>query len=76
MYKSIFKRHELKYLVSAEQREFIESEFARYMLPVEHGESKICNNGESHQKAIPDIELSDVFPELSHIVQCQRFLGE
>ena len=37
MDKSIFKRHELKYLVSAEQREFIESEFD------EHGESTICN---------------------------------
>lgn len=43
MDKSIFKRHELKYLVSAEQREFIESEFARYMIPDEHGESTICN---------------------------------
>ena len=43
MDKSIFKRHELKYLVSAEQREFIESEFERYMIPDEHGESTICN---------------------------------
>ena len=43
MDKSIFKRHELKYLVSTEQREFIESEFARYMIPDEHGESTICN---------------------------------
>ena len=43
MDKSIFKRHELKYLVSAGQREFIESEFARYMIPDEHGESTICN---------------------------------
>ena len=43
MDKSIFKRHELKYLVSAEQREFIESKFARYMIPDEHGESTICN---------------------------------
>ena len=43
MDNSIFKRHELKYLVSAGQREFIESEFALYMIPDEHGESTICN---------------------------------
>ena len=43
MDKSIFKRHELKYLVSAEQRELIESVFERYMIPDEHGESTICN---------------------------------
>lgn len=43
MDKSIFKRHELKYLVSAVQREFIESKFARYMIPDEHSESTICN---------------------------------
>lgn len=41
MDKSIFKRHELKYLVSAEQRELIESAFERYMVPDEHGESTI-----------------------------------
>ena len=43
MDKSIFKRHELKYLVSAEQRELIESAFERYMVHDEHGESMICN---------------------------------
>lgn len=43
MDKSIFKRHELKYLVNAEQRELIESAFEQYMVPDEHGESTICN---------------------------------
>ena len=42
MDKSIFKRHELKYLVNAEQRELIESAFEQYMVRDEHGESRIC----------------------------------
>ena len=40
---NIFKRHELKYLVSAEQRKAIEQALSEYMMPDEHGESTICN---------------------------------
>ncbi len=43
MDKSIFKRHELKYLVSEQNREFLEEAFPEYMIPDEHGESTICN---------------------------------
>ena len=41
--KSIFKRHELKYLVDARQRDSIETAFVGRMIPDEHGESTICN---------------------------------
>lgn len=41
--KSIFKRHELKYLVDAKQRACIEAAFIGRMIPDEHGESTICN---------------------------------
>lgn len=40
---NIFKRHELKYLISAEQRAVIEQYLSEYMIPDEHGESTICN---------------------------------
>ena len=40
---TVFKRHEIKYLVTAEQRELLEKEFAGIMVPDEHGESTICN---------------------------------
>ncbi len=40
---NIFKRHELKYLLSHEQRQMIESALAEYMIPDEYGESTICN---------------------------------
>ena len=41
--KSIFKRHELKYLVDARQRACVETAFSGRMIPDEHGESTICN---------------------------------
>lgn len=40
---NIFKRHELKYLITAEQREYIEKAICEYMMPDEYGESTICN---------------------------------
>lgn len=40
---NIFKRHELKYLITAEQREYIERAICEYMTPDEYGESTICN---------------------------------
>lgn len=40
---NIFRRHELKYLISAEQREAIEQALSEFMIPDEHGESTICN---------------------------------
>ena len=39
-------------------------------------ECEICNDGEDHHKAVSDIELPDVFHELIHIAQVQRFLAE
>ena len=40
---NIFKRHELKYVITAEQREVIEQALSEYMTPDEYGESTICN---------------------------------
>ncbi len=40
---AIFERRELKFLVSAEQREALERAFDEYMIPDPHGESTICN---------------------------------
>lgn len=40
---TIFKRHEIKYLVSAEQRARLENAFEGIMIPDAHGESTICN---------------------------------
>ena len=40
---TVFKRHEIKYLVTAEQRARLESAFAGMMIPDAHGESTICN---------------------------------
>ena len=40
---TIFKRYEIKYLVSAEQRQILENAFTGKMIPDEHGKSTICN---------------------------------
>lgn len=40
---TIFKRHEIKYLVTAEQRSMLEKAFEEHMIPDAHGESTICN---------------------------------
>ena len=40
---TVFKRHEIKYLVTAEQRRALEDAFTEFMIPDEHGESTICN---------------------------------
>ena len=39
----VFQRHELKYLVSAEQRAALEAAMEPHLVPDEHGESTICN---------------------------------
>ncbi|MCI2105991.1 MAG: polyphosphate polymerase domain-containing protein [Intestinimonas sp.] len=39
----IFKRHELKYLVTDRQRRFLEQALRERMIPDSHGESTICN---------------------------------
>ena len=43
MENCIFQRHELKYLVTAQQRDALEAGFADTMVPDVHGESTICN---------------------------------
>ena len=43
MNNEIFKRYEIKYLVTKEQRELIEEAFKNYMVPDAYGESTICN---------------------------------
>ncbi len=40
---NIFKRYEVKYLLSYEQRQMIETALKEYMVPDEYGESTICN---------------------------------
>ena len=40
---TVFKRREIKFLVSAEQRAMLEEAMKEYMIPDEHGESIICN---------------------------------
>ncbi len=42
-YRDIFKRYELKYLISIEQCRLIKSEMAKYMRADTYGESDICN---------------------------------
>ncbi|MDE6059092.1 MAG: polyphosphate polymerase domain-containing protein [Clostridia bacterium] len=42
-YGSIFKRYELKYILSIEQYRLIKSEMERYMRGDKYGESDICN---------------------------------
>lgn len=42
-YKSVFQRHEIKYMVTAQQRQQIESAIAEHMNPDPHGESTVCN---------------------------------
>ena len=43
MCESIFRRHELKYLVDESQRAALEAAFADTMVPDPYGESTICN---------------------------------
>ena len=43
MGNEIFKRYEIKYLITDEQRKLIEEAFAEHMVPDEYGESTICN---------------------------------
>lgn len=43
MNERIFQRHELKFLVTGEQRASLETAFAERMVPDPHGESTICN---------------------------------
>lgn len=40
---TIFKRHELKYLLSDRQREGFERDIQKEMIPDSHGESTVCN---------------------------------
>lgn len=40
---TIFKRHEIKYLLSKEQREGFERDIQDLMIPDSHGESTVCN---------------------------------
>lgn len=42
-YDNIFKRYELKYIISAEQYRIIKSEMSEYMRADKYGESDICN---------------------------------
>ena len=39
----IFKRHEIKYMITVEQLELIKKEFEEHMIADEHGESTICS---------------------------------
>lgn len=39
----VFRRHEIKYLVTKEQRAALEKEFEKYMLPDKYGESTVCS---------------------------------
>ena len=39
----IFKRHEIKYMITLEQLELIKREFEKHMIADEHGESTICS---------------------------------
>lgn len=39
----IFKRHEIKYMITTEQLALIKSEFEKHMIADEHGESTICS---------------------------------
>ncbi len=43
MSERIFQRHELKFLVTEEQRSRLEAAFADRMVPDPHGESTVCN---------------------------------
>ena len=43
MNNEIFKRYEIKYLVTKEQRALIENVFKEKMVPDAYGESTICN---------------------------------
>ncbi len=43
MNEGIFQRHELKFLVTEEQRSSLEAAFADRMVPDPHGESTVCN---------------------------------
>ncbi len=40
---SVFKRYEIKFLVTDEQRHSLERDFADMMIPDSHGESRICS---------------------------------
>jgi len=39
----IFKRHEIKYMITTDQLELIKKEFEKHMIADEHGESTICS---------------------------------
>ena len=43
MNTGVFQRHEIKFLVNASQRTFLENELLSRMVPDAHGESTICN---------------------------------
>ena len=43
MGNEIFKRYEIKYLITAEQRKILEAAFEEHMIPDAYGESTICN---------------------------------
>lgn len=40
---SVFKRYEIKYFVTKEQRQILEKAFEEYMLPDKYGESTVCS---------------------------------
>ena len=42
-YQSVFKRYEIKYLVTNEQKEMIMQEMQKYMYADKYGKSTICN---------------------------------
>lgn len=42
-YQSVFKRYEIKYLVTNEQKEMIMREMQKYMYADKYGKSTICN---------------------------------
>lgn len=42
-YQDIFKRYEMKYMVTKEQKELLLREMEKYMQPDEYGRSTICN---------------------------------
>ena len=42
-YQDIFKRYEMKYMLTKEQKEIVLREMAQYMKPDEYGRSTICN---------------------------------
>ena len=42
-YQSVFKRYEIKYLVTDEQKKMIMREMQKYMYADKYGKSTICN---------------------------------